>query len=234
MNWKVKRFYTSVDVRMEAGGYAVTLDGRPLRTPEGAPLRLPTRDLARAIADEWAAQQDRVLPETMPLARLAIAAIDGVGGDREAALQRMLAYAETDLLCYRADGPADLVARQEACWRPLLDWIRGACGASFKVTSGVMPVSQSPTTALALRAALEPFDGMEIAALVSATTATGSIILALALAAGCVDAEEAFAAAMLDETYQAERWGEDAEAETRRQAIRREIEAAATFLSLVG
>jgi chaperone required for assembly of F1-ATPase len=228
----VKRFYAAVDVRAQEDGFVVTLDGRPVRTPTGAPLLLPTRDLATAIAEEWAAQKDRVQPESMPLARLAVAAIEGVGRDREAAIERMLAYAETDLLCYRAQGPADLVARQEASWRPLLDWVNGACGASFTVTSGVMPVAQSPATALALRAALEPFDGMEIAALASATAATGSIILALALAAGCVDAEEAFAASMVDEMYQAEQWGEDAEAETRRQGLRREIQAAATFMQL--
>lgn len=233
MSWAVKRFYTSAEVRTQADGFVVTLDGRPVRTPEGAPLVLPSRDLARAIADEWAAQQDRVRPDAMPLSRLAVAAIDAVEKDREAAVERMLAYAETDLLCYRADGPADLVARQESAWRPLLDWVNNACGASFAVTSGVMPVVQSPGARLALRAALEPFDAMEIAALTSATQAMGSIILALALASGCIDADEAFAAAMLDELFQAERWGEDAEATARRQALRREIEAAATFLSLV-
>ena len=229
----VKRFYAAVDVRAQESGFVVTLDGRPVRTPLGASLVVPTRGLAGAIAGEWAAQQDRVRPETMPLARLAIAAIEGLGSDREAAVERMLAYAETDLLCYRAHGPADLVARQEASWRPLLDWIKGACGVPFVVTSGVMPVAQSPTTLLALRAALEPFDKTEVAALASATVATGSIILALALAAGCVDADEAFAASMVDEMFQAERWGEDAEAVARRRTLHREIQAAATFLDLV-
>lgn len=233
MNWRVKRFYSAVDVRAQDGGFAVTLDGRPVRTPSGAPLRVPTRGLARAIADEWAAQQDKVRPETMPLARLAVAAIEGMGSDREAAIERMLSYAETDLLCYRAESPADLAARQEAVWRPLLDWANGACGVPFAVTSGVMPVVQPPTTALALRAALEPFDETEIAALASATVATGSIVLALALAAGCLDADEAFAASMVDEMFQVERWGEDAEAAARRQALHREIRAAATFLDLV-
>jgi chaperone required for assembly of F1-ATPase len=233
VNWAVKRFYTAVDVRAVEDGFAITLDGRIIKTPGGARLVVPTHDLAGAIAGEWAAQEKNIKPDTMPLARLAIAAIDQVRPDRQAIVDRLLGYVGTDLVCYRAESPADLAIRQEAAWRPLLVWANAACGASFIVTTGVMPVSQPPATRLALQAAMEPFDDMEIAALASATAVTGSLVIALALAAGCVDAEEAFAAAMVDELFQVERWGEDAEAMARRQILRREIQAAARFFDLV-
>lgn len=233
MNWAVKRFYAAADIRPVEDGFAITLDGRIVKTPDGARLVVPTHDLAGAIAAEWAAQEKTVRPDTMPLARLAVAAIDQVCRDRRAVVDHLLAYIGTDLVCYRADSPADLVARQEAAWRPLLDWTNAACGASFVVTTGVMPVAQPPATKLALEAAIEPFDDMEIAALASTTKATGSVVVAMALAAGCIDAEEAFAAAMVDELFQMERWGEDAEAAARRQILRREIRAAARFFDLV-
>lgn len=233
MNWAVKRFYAAADVRAVEDGFAITLDGRIVKTPDGARLVVPTHDLAVAISGEWAAQEKTVRPDTMPLARLAVAAIDLVRPDRQAIVDRLLGYVGTDLVCYRAESPADLAIRQEAVWRPLLVWVNAACGASFVVTTGVMPVAQPPATKRALGAAIEPFDDMEIGALANATAATGSLVIALALAAGCVDAEEAFAAAMVDELFQAERWGEDAEAEARRQALRREIQAAARFFDLV-
>lgn len=233
MNWAVKRFYAAADVRAVEDGFAITLDGRIVKTPHGARLVVPTHDLAVAIAGEWAVQEKTVRPDTMPLARLAVAAIDLVRPDRQAIVDRLLGYVGTDLVCYRAESPADLATRQEAAWRPLLVWANAACGASFIVTTGVMPVAQPPATKRALGAAIEPFDDMEIAALASATAATGSLVIALAVAAGCVDAEEAFTAAMVDELFQAERWGEDAEAEARRQALRREIQAAARFFDLV-
>lgn len=233
MNWAVKRFYTAADVRAVEDGFAVILDGRIVKTPDDARLVLPTRELAAAIAEEWTAQDKTVRPDTMPLARLAVAAIDQVRPDREAVVGRILAYAGTDLVCYRAEAPADLAARQEAAWRPLLEWVNGACGASFVVTRGVMPVAQPSATAVALQAAVAPFDDMEIAALASATAATGSLVIALALAAGCVDAEDAFAASLVDEMFQAERWGDDAEAAGRRRILRREIRAAGRFFDLV-
>jgi len=233
VNWSVKRFYKAVDVRAVEDGFAVTLDGRIVKTPEGARLVVPTRDLAAAIAGEWAVQEKTVRPETMPLARLAVAAIDQVRPRREAVLDRILAYAGTDLVCYRAEAPAELAARQEAAWRPFLDWVNDACGASFVVTRGVMPVAQPAATAEALRTAVAPFDDMEIAALAGATAAAGSLVIALALVAGCVDADDAFAASQVDELFQAERWGEDAGAAARREALRGEIRAAARFFDLV-
>jgi len=233
VNWAVKRFYATADVRAVEDGFAITLDGRNVKTPDGARLVVPTHDLAVAIAEEWAAQEKTVRPDTMPLARLAVAAIDQVRPDRQAMIDRLLAYVGTDLVCYRAESPADLAARQEAAWRPLLEWTNAACGASFVVTTGVIPVAQPPATKRALHAAIEPFDDMEIAALASAAAVTGSLVVALALAAGCVDAEEAFAAAMVDELFQVERWGDDAEAAARRRALHREIQAAARFFDLV-
>lgn len=233
MNWAVKRFYAAADARAVEDGFAITLDGRIVKTPDDARLVVPTHDLAVAIAGEWAAQEKTVRPNTMPLARIAVAAIDQVRPDRRVIVDRLLAYVGTDLVCYRAESPADLAARQEAAWRPLLDWTNAACGASFVVTTGIMPVAQPSATKRALDAAIEPFDDMEIAALASATSATGSLVVALALGAGCVDAEEAFAAAMVDELFQEERWGEDAESAARRQALRREIHAAARFFDLV-
>ena len=177
----LKRFYRQVAVESGDAGHGVTLDGRPVRTPAKAPLLLPTRALAEAIAAEWDAQQDEIEPRTMPMMQLASTAIDRVTPRRDAVITEIASYAETDLLCYRADGPIGLVTRQATQWQPVLDWAAGTYDAPLSVTEGVMPVPQSPAAVAALRAAVADCDAFELAAVYMLTVASGSLVLALAV-----------------------------------------------------
>ena len=225
----MKRVYKKVAVRAAEGGFAVMLDGRPVRTPGRKMLVVPSRALAEAIAGEWRAQGDKVEPRSMPLTRLASTALDLVGQRRPAIVDEIAAYAMTDLVCYRADAPAELKARQHEVWQPLLDWAAARYGAALVVTAGVVPRPQPPEALAALRRAVEAYDDMALVALHAATAAAGSLIVALALLDGHIDAAEAFAISQLDETFQIERWGEDAEAARRRAALRDDLAQTAEF-----
>lgn len=229
----MKRFYRAASVENDAQGFAVALDGRRIRTAQGRPLFLPTAALAGAVAEEWRAQAETIRRETMPLARLADAALDDVVANPAACIDAVVAYAETDLLCYRAVRPASLAQRQEACWRPVLDWAGERYGAAFAVTEGVAPVRQSASALAAVRAAVASAGAWPLAALREAAGATGSALLALALREGRLDAAGAVAASQLDECWQAERWGEDAEASARLAALAAAVEASARFLRLL-
>lgn len=228
----MRRFYRVAGTVATADGHTVALDGKPVRTPGRLPLVLPTPALAEAIAAEWEAQEEEIRPDTMPLTRLANSAIDRVQGQRPAMIERIAAYAASDLLCYRAESPADLVARQEAAWQPLLDWMADRHGARLRVGSGIKPIEQPPEALRAATVAVARFDGFPLAALHVATVSCGSLVIALALADGRVDAAAAWEASLLDELYQAGRWGEEAEATRRRAGIRAEIDTAVAVFSL--
>ncbi|MFQ5971498.1 MAG: ATP12 family chaperone protein [Alphaproteobacteria bacterium] len=228
----MRRFYTEVAVIETAGRFAVDLDERPARTPAGSRLVLPTGALARAVAEEWRAQKDEIEPDTMPLTRLAATAIDRVASDREAVVDQVASYGGSELVCYRADRPPNLVLRQHEVWQPLVDWAAQDLDAHLVVTTGVVPIAQPPEALSALSAVVAALDDFELTAIHSVTTAAGSLVIALALAAGRLDPGAAFAASHLDELFQAEEWGEDAEAAQRRDTLRAEIEIAARFLAL--
>lgn len=229
----VKRFYRQVAVEGGASGHGVALDGRAVRTPSKAPLTLPTRALAEAIAAEWDAQQDEIRPRTMPMMQLASTAIDRVRPRRDAVIGEITTYGETDLLCYRADGPTGLVVRQATEWQPMLDWAAGRYEAPLTVTEGVMPVAQSPGAVAALRAAVAECDEFVLAALYNITVASGSLVLALAVRDSALDPDAACDASQLDEEWQAAEWGRDPVAESRRERARAEILSAAQFLALL-
>ena len=229
----VRRFYAAVAVAPTEGGFAITLDGRPVRTPAKARLAVPGRALADAIAAEWAAQRERIDPASMPLTRLASTAVDLVTPRRDAVVAEITKYAATDLVCYRADHPPELVARQHRAWQPLVEWVAQRYAAPLEVTTGILPQPQSGASLAALRQAVDAYDAMALAALNFATAACGSMVLALALAEGRLDAAEAFAAAQLDESFEIEQWGEDAEQMARRAALGDDIAAAAQFLALL-
>lgn len=214
------------------GAFVVTLDGRPVRTPGRRPLHLPHRPMGEAVAAEWRDQGEEIAPATMPLTRLANTAVDRTAPLRAQVIEQVASYAETDLLCYRAEEPAELVARQAAEWQPVLDWLAEAHRARLAVTAGVAPVAQERAALLAVFTAVAAFDDFRLTGLHAATAAAGSVALGLALAAGRIDAEQAWRAAHLDELFQAERWGGDTEAERRRDALREEIAAAARFMTL--
>ena len=223
---KLKRFYKEVGLGEEAEGYTVLLDSRPLHTPGRQPLVL-ARQLAEALASEWAEQQEFVVPENMPLTATTFTALDLVPARRDAVVDELTAYTETELLCHRAETPHELVERQARFWDPLLEWTAFTYDAPLACTCGILPVEQPDKSRLALRHVVETFDDLCLAALASAVHTAGSLIIGLALAKGRITAEAAFDAAELDATYQMELWGEDPEATARRQRIRQELQAAA-------
>lgn len=211
--WKLKRFWTEVQVEKAGGGYSVRLDGRSIRTPGKAPLDLPTRALAESMAAEWQAQSEEVRPETMPITRFANSAIDRVAPQFEEVAAIVSAFGETDLLCYRAEGPAELQARQAAAWDPVLDWAERTFSGRMNVTSGVIPVSQPQVVLDALGNAVRSRSAFELAALHELVSLTGSLVLGLAADAGELTPDEAWAHSRIDEIWQIEQWGPDEEAE---------------------
>lgn len=226
----MKKFWKTVTVDAELG---VRLDDRPVRTPSRAPLLLPTRSLAEAVADEWRAVADDIDPRAMPLTGLANAAIDRILPDPAAFAAGLVAYGESDLLCYRADGPPDLVVRQEALWSPPLDWARDRYDVHFEIVTGIMHRPQPEATIERLGAAVAARSAFELAPLSPIVTITGSLVLALALAERAMDPAAVWTAANLDEDWQAEQWGEDDLAVKARETRRRDFDAAVRFLSLV-
>jgi chaperone required for assembly of F1-ATPase len=230
----MKRVYKYVATRAVDSAWGVTLDGRPLRTPAKLDLCVPSEALAAAIAAEWDAQAPDIRPETMPLTRLAATAIDRTAAERDKIVAEVANYAGTDLVCYRAEHPPALAARQEAVWQPLLDWAAGRYDAGLAVTAGIVPLAQSPASLKAYAGVVAAFDDFRLTGLQATTGACGSLVIALALYEGRLDAEAAFAASQLDETFQIEAWGEDAEATKRREALAADIAAAARFLELLG
>lgn len=225
----MKRFYKAVTI---ADG-AILLDGRPVRTPARAKLVLPSPALAEAVAAEWDAQSEEIDPRSMAMTGLANAAIDRVAPDPAAFAAPLAAYAETDLLCYRADVPDDLVAAQVAAWNPLLDWARTRYDVHFEVTAGIVHVAQPPATVVRLAEALAARDAFALAPMSPLVTISGSLVAALALAEGAIGAEDAFAATHVDELWQAEQWGEDYLATQARELRRADFLAAARFLTLL-
>ena len=227
-----KRFYKEVGVGEAEGGFAITLDGKPIRTPSGRHVVIPSRAIADAVAAEWAGQAETLDPMTMPLTRLANSVVEGVV-DRVTDVSDDLAkYFQSDLVFYRAGHPEALVAREAAHWDPVLFWAAEALGAHFILSEGIMHVRQPDEAIQAARGAL-PEDPWSVAALHVITTLTGSALLALALAHGVRDADQVWAAAHVDEDWNADQWGVDEEAAGRRAARLRDFSAAVAVLEAV-
>ena len=229
-----KRFYARAGV-IEAqgvrdGGFAVTLDGKPIRTPSGRTVTVPARDIADAIAAEWEAQRETIDPLTMPLTRFANSVVEAVVDRTELVADDVAKYLRSDLLFYRAGHPEGLVAREARHWDPVLFWAADALGAHFILAEGIMHVSQPDSAVQAARAAL-PSDPWSIAAIHVITTLTGSALLALALLNGMLDPDQVWAAAHVDEDWNAEQWGVDEEVAARRAARLIDFKAAIRILS---
>ncbi len=227
----MKRFYKTVSVGPGEGGFTILLDGRPVRTPGGNVLTLPTEKLAEAIAAEWRGQGEEVMPTSMPLLRLANTVIDGVTARREEVTDAVMRFAQNDLLCYRAHQPPDLVARQSAGWDPWLDWARRRHDANLIVATGLTHVDQTPDALAALRKAVDELDPFGLGALHVIASTTGSLVLALAVVDGAANGAQVFALSRTDELYQAEKWGEDAEAAKRATALAHELDKAVELLT---
>jgi chaperone required for assembly of F1-ATPase len=233
----MKRFYKDTAVDAGDGGFRVLLDGRPMRTPAKAVLVVPNEKLAGAIAEEW-----RDVPEKgdinvshLPLTRLAATGLDRVTTTRrERVIDDTAKYAASDLVCYRAIDPASLVQRQLKLWQPLLDWLAQRYGARLAVGTGTTFVTQPAEALATLRKAVAAHGDLALSALYNLTHVAGSLVIALAVSEGRLAAGDAFEAAELDELFQLERWGTDPLAVQRHDGIRRDLEAGARFLALLG
>ncbi len=228
----MKKFYQRADIESIENGYIVCLDGRPLKTPARNDFTVPYCALAEAIAAEWNAQGEKIVPSTMLLTGFVNSIIDGVAKKMEDVRHDILSYAKTDLLFYRAGEPEALRERQSRAYDPILAWLRQS-GIDFHATQGLMPIAQSDASLDALHKKIETYDPYTLAALASMTSLTGSACLGLAVIEGYLAAEAAWDAAYIDEDFQNERWGKDEEAMARRAARWKEMEAAARLLALV-
>jgi chaperone required for assembly of F1-ATPase len=228
----IGRFYKTSEVTEEGGRFALSLEGRRARTPGRNPLAARSRTLMVKVAAEWERQRETIDPADMPLTRLLNSAIDGVAHTMAETRADILRYAGSDLLCYRAEEPDTLVARQAHAFDPVLRWSAESLGARFNLTAGVIHVAQPPETLAAIGAALDAYDDpVALAALSVMTTLTGSALLPLAVARGFLSPDAAWRAAHVDEDFEIERWGLDAEAAARREARWREFEAACIVMA---
>ena len=211
--WKARRFWTATSVVEEGDEYAVRLDDRPLRTPFKSPLVVPTRAMAELIASEWDAQEEVIAPLSMPATRAANSAIDKVAPQKDGVVDMLAAYGESDLLCYRAEGPEELVQRQSRAWDPWLTWSANALDAPLLVATGVMPVTQPPDSLRRLHRRVAAMDAFALTGFHDLVTLSGSLILAFAVAEERLDVSDAWGLSRLDEEWQIEQWGPDEEAE---------------------
>lgn len=228
----MKRFYEAVTIATTSGGSQVMLDDRPVRTPLKAPLIIPSEKIAERVAVEWNAQDKEIKPYTMPLTKLATTVIDLMPDRREPARNEISDYAATDLLCYRTPVPQNLFERQSQLWQPWLDWSAKALDAPMIVTSGIEPVDQPDASLNSLKSHITALDNWSLVGVHAATKLTGSVILALAIYKGELEADQAFKLAQLDELFEVERWGLEEEQEKRHQSLMRGLNAAALFLKL--
>lgn len=210
--WAPKRFWQNASVEPCAGGFTVRLDARPVRTPAKAALVVPSLTMASAIAAEWQAQQGTIKPETMPVTRSANAALDKIAPQFAEVAELIAAYGASDLLCYRATGPAGLVARQAAAWDPMLAWAAEALAAPLAVTAGVTPITQPAASLARLTAKVHACTPVELAALHDLVMISGSLVLGLAVTHGHADARTIWQLSRIDEDWQIEQWGQDHEA----------------------
>jgi chaperone required for assembly of F1-ATPase len=231
-----RRFYKEVVVAApdaEHTGYRILLDGKPVKTPNRATLAVPSNGLAQAIAGEWRAQEGVIRPETMILTKLANTAIDRVAPNPARAREQILVLARSDVVCYRAETPSDLIEREQQAWDPVLAWLNERFGASLRPASGIGFVAQDEAAIGSLHSALLHRDAFFISALYAAAALLGSVVLALALSENELDSEEAFARANLDKIYQAERWGWDEQDKAKTAAERSELRQISRFLELL-
>ncbi len=231
--WAARRFWTAAHVERVGAGFGVRLDGRPVRTPGKAELAVPTEALAREIAREWDAQDGVIDPRTMPLTRAANSAIERVAPQRRAVAEMLAGYADSDLTCYRADTPDELVARQQAAWDPLIDWAEDVFGARLIPVVGVMHQPQSPRALARLGAEVDRFGAFELTGLHDLVALSGSLVIGLAASREAFALDDLWQRSRIDETWQQERWGEDDEAAEMAEAKRQGFAQAQRLLHLL-
>jgi chaperone required for assembly of F1-ATPase len=232
--WTPKRFWATASVVPDATGFAVQLDGKPVRTPLKAPLVLPTEGLAQAVAAEWQAVEGKVNPAAMPFTRMSNSAIDKVAPQLAEVADMLSDYGGSDLLCYRAIQPEGLVLRQAEAWDPLLDWAAADLDAPLHPTAGVMPRPQPAPSLAALRQAVRALTPFQLAAFHDLVALSGSLVLALAVIRGRLAAETAWDLSRIDESWQIAEWGEDEEAAEIAALKRADFLRADRFFALCG
>jgi len=225
-----RRFYKKAEAGPHKSGFVLLLDGRAVKTPARRPLAVASRAVADSLAAEWGGQGERIDPATMPLTRIVNAAIDHVADEMAAVRAEIVRFAGSDLICYRAEAPQDLIDAQNTAWSPLVAWARETLNAPFVLASGVVHVPQPAAALAAIDRAAAPLDALRLAALSTVTTLTGSAVIALAVARGHLSAEQAWAAALVDEDWQISQWGRDEAAILARAFRWREMEAAGLIL----
>ena len=234
MNWNLKRkFWKEVEVEHRTDGYRLLLDGRELQTPAKTDLPIPTAALAEAMAAEWAAQDAQIVPDTMPLTRAANSAVVKVAPQFDAVAGMLAEYGGTDLICYRAHSPAELIARQTAAWDPWLDWSATELKAPLLAVMGVIHHQQPQSSLANLRNAVASYSPFELAGLHDLVTLSGSLVLALAVARQAIEVDAAWELSRIDENWQIEQWGEDELATEAAERKRSDFRQAAKLLELL-
>ena len=228
----MKRFYKEVSVAAENNLFAVLLDGKQIKTPEKSTCLVPSKPLAESIAKEWADQEEEIIPATMPLTRLMNTSIDRVDSRRDDLIDELVKYAGSDQLCYRAEHPAELIELQNKIWDPLLKWMSEENDVTFKLASGVIFLDQDPSEIDKFKSLLQSTSSIDLAALHSMITVTGSVTVGYALFKDHLSLDEAWDAGHLDENFQVSQWGVDEEAEERRKNLQQELADAHHFLKL--
>lgn len=234
----MKKFYKLVSVGEAPGGYVIQLDGKPVQTPARVPLIAPNEAMAGEVAGEWAAQEEKIDPETMPLTQILTTAQDHVANQRAAMSEKLLQYLDTDLLCYRTDIPEELAARQAECWDEWLGWFARAHGAGLKTTTGLAALTQPKEAAVKVRDTVEALDDARFCVLQMVTVLSGSLVLGLAFTQGAAAPEQVFKAANIEEIYKYELYNEAEhgaapQQEKKQAAMRRDLDAARKFLDLL-
>jgi chaperone required for assembly of F1-ATPase len=229
----MKKIYKTAKAAAVDGGFGVFLDDSRLKTPARQELLLPNIAIAQEMAREWDAQGDQVIPASMKIVQLVSTALDRILPDPNPTIDYVSGFAEAEMLCYRAEHPSDLAARQAAAWQPLLDWAEIRFAAPLTIVRGIMPQPQPDDSLVRLHDVVAALDHWRLSALLAAVPVLGSLVLGLALLEKRLSAEEAFALAQLDENFQAERWGMDSEAADRRDAMRAELAAIEKFMKLL-
>lgn len=230
--WAAKRFWTKTTVDQVEGGFAVQLDGRSVRTPLKTLVVVPTQAMAEAMRVEWEAQSEKIDPLSMPVTRAANAALDKVSTQHAEVVDMLAAYGDSDLLCYRADSPQGLVAKQAEGWDPLVDWSATELGAPLKLRTGIMHSPQDSATLASLRGHVAAFDAFRLTAFHDLVSISGSLILGLAVTRGRLSADQAWDLSRIDEEWQIAQWGRDEEADAQSAIKKQDLLRAAAFYEL--
>jgi chaperone required for assembly of F1-ATPase len=229
----VKRFYEQVNIAPQESGFAIQLDGRPVKTPMKCRLVLPTEHLAQAVQQEWEAQSEKIDPHSMPLTRLANAALDRIEDERAAVIEQILRFCGTDLICYRADAPDSLVEAQAQAWDPILHWLKRDLDIHLPTAVGITPITLDSDVEAKFLKHLEGLGVFTLSGLGAIVSAAGSLCVGLGVLHGHINGEQAYLAASVDDRYQLDRWGADDDAEAQLKGREQDIKAAAVFLSLL-